>query len=151
MAQFDSGHDPTAEAVRALRKANLFDDQVVGDMLEAGASMMEQAISSAYVAAGHNAPGSPRRTGETLRHIGRSKKVQRDKSGAPYRVITVAGKDRRGQRYGTKAFVLNYGRRKGGKIPADYYWTNAVNNTRDRVSASMAEIAQQKIGGSDNA
>ena len=47
--------------------------------------------------------------------------------------------------YGTKGFVLNYGRRTGGKIPADYYWSNAVQATWKRVNEAMTDKAAEII------
>ncbi len=150
MASFQpSSSDSVENAIQSLKKANLFDDDIVSSMLTVGSEMMVQSVKSAFVDSGHNNITRPRRTGETFRHISKSKSVKKDKNGVPYMEVTVTGKDRRNQRYGTKAFVLNYGRRKGGKIPADYYWSDAVKNTRERVSSAMAEVARQKIGGSE--
>ena len=66
-------------------------------------------------------------------------------TGVPYMYVTISGKDSRGQRYGTKGFVLNYGRRTGGKIPADYYWSNAVQATWKRVNEAMTDKAAEII------
>ena len=61
--------------------------------------------------------------------------------------VTLNGKDSRGQRYGTKAFVLNYGRRKGGRIAGDYYWSNAVKNAWKTANDAMSDVAAQKLKG----
>lgn len=149
MAQFDySGID---EAIRQLAKADLFTDENIKRMLTAGTETLYQAIKSAFVASGHNNPGRPRRTGETFQHIASSRRVRKDREGTPYMFVTIRGKDRRGQRYGTKGFVLNYGRRNGGKIPADYYWSAAVHNTWQQVNDKMADVAAEILKGDSNA
>lgn len=145
MAQMESGG--IQESIRQLEKANLFTDENIKDMLTAGTDAMLSAVKSAFVQAGHNNPGIPRRTGATLRHITKSRTVKKDKYGVPYKEVTVSGRDKRGERFGEKAFVLNYGRRKGGKIAADYYWSTAVKNTRQLVNDKMAEIAAEKLKG----
>ena len=145
MAQMESGG--IQESIRQLEKANLFTDENIKDMLTAGTEAMLGAVKSAFVQAGHNNPGRPRRTGATLRHITKSRTVKKDKYGVPYKEVTVSGRDKRGERFGAKAFVLNYGRRKGGKITADYYWSTAVKNTRQLVNNKMADIAAEKLKG----
>ena len=126
-----------------LRQADALDDATIKAALEAGASMLEQSVKRAFVAAGH------RRTGETLAHITHTRRVKRDKSENPYVEVTVTGADARQQRYGVKAFVLNYGRRQGGIIKPDWYWSTAVKNNRDRVDNAMAEIIAEKLEGGD--
>ena len=143
----DVGLSGVKEAIRQLEKADLYTDENIKAMLNAGTEAMLQAVKSAFVQAGHNRPGVDRRTGETYRHITRSRAVKKDKSGIPYMQVTLSGKDSRGQRYGTKAFVLNYGRRKGGRIAADYYWSNAVKNAWKTANDAMSDVAAQKLKG----
>lgn len=145
MAQMET--DGIEEAIRQLNKANLFTDENVKRMLTAGTEIMLASVKSAFVASGHNNPGQKRRTGETLRHIAKARVVRRDKNGVPYMFVTIHGKDSRGQRYGAKGFVLNYGRRTGGKIPADYYWSAAVHNTWQQVNDKMTDIAAEILKG----
>lgn len=135
------------ETIRQLNKADLFTDENLKDMLTVGADIMLDAVKSAFIEAGHNNISLKRRTGETYRHIVRRTKLRRDKHGDPYMVVSVAGKDSRGQKYGTKAFVLNYGRRTGGKIPADFYWSRAKQNAWPKVNDAMAEVAERKLKG----
>ena len=139
--------DGLREAIRQLEKADLYSDENIKAMLNAGAEIMMRDVKSAFVQSGHNRPGVDRRTGETFRHITRSRTVKRDKNGIPYMQITLNGKDSRGQRYGTKAFVLNYGRRKGGRIAGDYYWSNAVKNAWKTANDAMSDVAAQKLKG----
>lgn len=141
------GTDGIAEAIRQLEKADLFTDANASKMLKAGAEIMLQSVRSAFVAAGHNRPGWNRRTGDTLRHITMSRSLKKDKHGVPYMSVTITGKDRRNQRYGVKGFVLNYGRRKGGKITADYYWSTAVHNTWQQVNDKMSDVAAEILKG----
>ena len=147
MASLEYSSDNLTEAIRRLEKADLFTDENVKDLLKTGVGIMLASVKSAYIQAGHNNPGRPRRTGETYRHISRSRRVKKDKDGVPYMQVEVHGKDKRGQRYGTKAFVLNYGRRVGGQIPAQYYWNNAVKQTWSQVNAAMSDLAAEKLKG----
>mgnify|MGYP004486355973 CR=1 FL=1 len=133
-----------------LQQADALDDATIKAALEAGASMLEQAVKRAFVAAGHYRPGAAKRTGETLAHITHTRRVKRDKDKNPYLEVIVTGADARQQRYGVKAFVLNYGRRRrGGIIKPDWYWSTAVKDNRDRVNAAMAEIIAGKLEGGD--
>lgn len=149
MAQLEtnSGSDNITEVIRRMEKADLFTDENLKEMLTAGAGIMLDAVKSAFVTAGHNSVGRARRTGETYRHIAKTRNVKKDKHGVPYMQVTINGKDSRNQRYGDKGFVLNYGRRTGGRITADHYWSNAVKNTWQRVNDSMAEVAARKLKG----
>lgn len=133
-----------------LQQADALDSATIKAALEAGASMLEQAVKRAFVAAGHHRPGAAKRTGETLAHITHTRRVKRDKDKNPYLEVTVTGADARQQRYGVKAFVLNYGRRRrGGIIKPDWYWSTAVKDNRDQVNAAMAEIIAGKLEGGD--
>lgn len=136
-----------SNAINQMHKADIFNDQNVKEILTAGTDVMLDNVKTAFVRAGHNNPGKPRRTGKTLRHFARSRKVRRTKDDVPYMVVTVNGKDERGQRYGTKAFVLNYGRRRGGRIPADYYLTISARNAWGRVNETMINIMRNKLEG----
>lgn len=139
--------DGVQEIVRNLQKANLFTDENVKMLLSAGADVLLEAARSGFLQSGHHNPGQPRRTGKTYQNITRARAVRKDKSGAPYMFVTVRGKDKRGERYGAKAFVLNYGRRRGGKIPADYYWSAAIRNKRQAANDKMAELAAELLKG----
>lgn len=142
--------ETSGDLQRVLRQqADALDDATIKTALEAGASMLELAVKRAFVAAGHYRPGVASRTGETLAHITHTRRVKRDKDKNPYLEVTVPGADARQQRYGVKAFVLNYGRRRGGIIKPDWYWSTAVKNNRDRVDNAMAEIIAEKLEGGD--
>ena len=104
MAQMET--DGIEEAIRQLNKADLFTDENVKRMLTAGSEVMLTSVKSAFVESGHNNPGRQRRTGETLRHITKARVVRKDKNGVPYMFVTIHGKDKRGQRYGTKGILL---------------------------------------------
>lgn len=146
MAEFEInvGTESVEEAIRQMQKADLFTNANVKAMLETGADVMLGAVKSAFVEAGH-ANQRPRRTGQTLRHFTRQRSVKKDKNGVPYMQVTINGKDSRGQRYAVKGFVLNYGRRTGGKIPADFYWSNAKKAAWPRVNAAMSDKAAEII------
>lgn len=144
MARFEtqSALAAISQAVDHLKGNNLFSDENVTEILSVGADEMLASAKSAFIASGHNNT-KPRRTGETLKAFVRSRKTFKDKRGVPYMFVTLEGTDRRGQRYGAKAFILNYGRRKGGKITADYYLSNAARSVRPKVNQSMAEKAEE--------
>lgn len=145
MASFKEESDAggISTAVKALEKADLFTDENMKKMLDAGSEVMLTAIKEGLVQAGHNNPGRRYRTGETLRHITRDKAVKRNKKDIPYMSIKVVGEDSRRQRYGTKAAVLDIGRRTGGKIQGDAYWRNAQKNAWDKVNSTMQEVATE--------
>lgn len=146
MAQLDikEAQDGIQEAIRQLQKADLFTDENLKPILSTGTAIMLSSVKSAFVASGHN-NRSERRTGGTFQHFTQARKVSRDKRNVPYMYVTISGKDSRGQRYGTKGFVLNYGRRTGGRIPADYYWSNAVQSTWNAVNKAMTDKAAEII------
>lgn len=146
MAQFEAGlaKDGIQETIRQLNQADLFTDENLKAILSVGAEEILKSVKSAFVQSGHNNT-LKRRTGETFRKIARSDQVAVDKHGTPYMYVTITGKDHRGQRYATKGFVLNYGRRNGGKIPADYYWSTAVKATWDRANKAMTDKAAEII------
>lgn len=146
MAQLDTkiALDGIQEAIRQLNQANLFTDDNLQAILSAGVDEMYKSVHSAFIEAGHQNT-KPRRTGETLRHFTKARKVSRDKKGVPYMYVTISGKDSRQQKYAVKGFVLNYGRRTGGKIKADYYWSNAVKSTWDRANKAMTDKAAEII------
>lgn len=129
--------DGIEEAIRQLNKADLFTDENIKAMLTVGSTVMLEAVKAGFIGAGHS------RTGQTYSHIKRRTAVRKNKYGDPYMVVTVTGTDSRGQRYATKAFVLNYGRRTGGRITADYYWSAAKNNAWARVNAAMSDKAAE--------
>ena len=142
MAEFEA-EVKAQDIIRELKTDRLFTDENLKTILSAGADTVLASVKSAYVAAGHN-----RRTGETFRHIVRPNTVKRDKQDIPYMVVTLRGKDKRQQPYNVKGFVLNYGRkahragkRRGGAIKADYYWTQAVKAARDASNEAMRKEA----------
>lgn len=128
------------EIIRQLQRADLFTDENVQAILEAGAEILLISVHSAYVQTGH------RRTGRTEEHFARGRRPVSGKDDAPYLYVTINGKDERGQRYGAKGFVLNYGRQKRyGKLPTSYYWTNAVARAEQSVVDAMADKAAEII------
>lgn len=131
-----------ADAIKQLKEKNLFTDENAEAILSPAADEMLASAKSAFIQSGHS-NNKPRRTGKTLSAFMRAKKVYRDKNKAPYMFVSLKGTDKRGQRYGAKAFVLNYGRRTGGKIPADYYLSNAVKATRPRVNQMMIDKTEE--------
>ncbi len=144
MAQLEvlQAQSALSEAIRHLKEKNLFSDENAAAILAPGAELMLANAKSAFLQSGHNNT-KPRRTGDTFKAFYRAQKVFKDKNGAPYMFVSLEGKDRRGQRYGAKAFILNYGRRTGGKIPADYYLSNAVKATRPQANRLMVQKIEE--------
>ena len=127
-----------SRSIRQMEAADLFTEDNIKRVLQVGVETLEEPLPAAFTQAGHN------RTGATRSHITHSRKVRRGKrDNVPYMFVTITGEDKRGQRYGTKAFVLNYGRRKGGRIPASHWWNNSVAERWPAVERAMVtEIAK---------
>ena len=149
MAQLDTkiALDGIQEAIRQLNQADLFTDDNLQAILSVGVDEMYKSVHSAFIEAGHQNT-KPRRTGETLRHFTKARKVSRDKKGVPYMYVTISGKDSRQQKYAVKGFVLNYGRksrnlwkRRGGAIKADHYWNQAIKAARAASNEAMRKEA----------
>lgn len=146
MAQIDSTNWDAAvtQCVRNLKSANLFTDENAQAIIEPAIEVVLVKAKTAFITAGHD-NRKPRRTGGTAKAFTRSKTLQHEKKGgAPYMVVTLTGEDARDQRYGAKAFVLNYGRRRrGGIIKADYHLTNAARAVAPTVGAMLVSKAEE--------
>jgi hypothetical protein len=51
-----------------------------------------------------------------------------------------------GERYGTVAFVLNYGRKEEyGHITGSHFWNRAIENTESEMQKHMEEVFTRKL------
>lgn len=119
MAEFNTD---MFDVIQALQKSDLFDEESQTRLLKVGASkLIEQIVSETS------------RTNYNLKFISpklKAGKVRKNKNGDYTITVTVNGKNSRGERLATIAFVLNYGRQKKyGAIKGTYFWTRAVKQT----------------------
>lgn len=136
MANFtSSGVDAT---IRALERANLFDDDAAERLLERGSELFVGTVQREMERA-------PYRLGSILRKVARKgRKIKRDKNGDPFVTVTINGKNKRGERYAAVAFVLNYGRRKEfGEIAPAHFWTRAKQQTAEALPQAYAAAAEE--------
>ena len=136
MAEFS--FDGMDELIAAMRDADLFDKRTQEDLIDAGSRHLMDVIQEEAV-----------RSNYQLRRISsklsKSRVVKVDKVGDYYKVVTVSGKNERGERNATVAFVLNYGRSETyGKIPGSYFWTRAVKRSEKTVVPVYEAIITEK-------
>ena len=138
MAQFEIDSSSMDALIRSLNELDLFSTEVQEKMLTAGAESLQGAIRS-------EANNSNYRLERISDRLSKSK-VKKDKNGNYYMTVSVSGKNDRGERNATVAFVLNYGRReKYGKISGSYFWTRAVKRTERVVLPLYEEIVKQEL------
>lgn len=136
MAEFSvNGMD---ELIAAMQKADLFDKNTQEDLIDAGsrhlmAVIQEEAASSNF------------QLKQISNKLSKSRVVKVDKAGDYYKVVTVSGKNERGERNATVVFVLNYGRSEAyGKIQGSYFWTRAVKRSEKTVVPIYESIITEK-------
>lgn len=133
MAQFEFD---ASSVIEALQKADLFDDAASTELLKAGASHLTDTIQE-------EAGRSSYRLSEISDKAGPSS-VRRDKNGTHYISVSVKGKNARGERLATIAFVLNYGRQKKyGLIAPSYFWTRAVQRAEKSIGRIYENIVNR--------
>lgn len=119
MAEFEFS---VSDLIQALEKADLFDEESQSRLLEAGSKALIDQIDT-----------ETRRSQYNLAWISpklKAGKIKKNKNGEYYVTVTVNGKNTRGERLATIAFVFNYGRQKKyGEIKGQYFWTRAVKQT----------------------
>lgn len=136
MAEFEcSGMD---DLIKAMQGLNLFDEEAQAELLKAGADHLMETIRE-----------EAGRSNYQLKSISSKltqRKIKKDKNGNYYTTVSVSGKNSRGERRATVAFVLNYGRsKKYGLIPGSYYWTRAVQRADKTVLPVYEEIVAKKL------
>lgn len=132
MAKFEV--DGVTAVIQGLEEANLYNDEVAKDILFAMADEMTDTVRSEMAKA-------PFDLDRISSKVGYTKKVATDSKGVKTVTVTIKGKNDRGERNATVAFVLNYGRsEKYGAIRGGYFWTSATRHMKKRVQ----EIAEKK-------
>lgn len=127
------------DLIKAMQKADLFDEQTQTELLLAGTAQLRDLIQE-------EAGRAPYNLKFLSSKLTKQKKVKRDKDGNYYMTVSVSGKNERGQRNATVAFVLNYGRREEfGKIAGSYYWTRAVRRSDNTVVPVYEKIITKKL------
>jgi len=139
MADFDVDFDSISELISSLNKADLFDEETQRKLLSAAADELMDAVRE-----------ESNRSGFDLKQIttklSKSKKIKRDKTGDSYVTVTVSGKNQRGERNATVAFVLNYGRsEKYGIIKGSYFWTRAAKRSSKTVLDTYEKTITQEL------
>lgn len=132
MAEFQV--DGLTELIQKLESDGLYGDEAAGEILFAQADeMVDEARAEMRK--------SPFDLERISRKAGYTKKVKTNKDGVKHVTVSIKGKNERGERNATVAFVLNYGRaEKYGAIQGNYFWTRANEHMKKRV----LDIAEKK-------
>lgn len=139
MAEFDVDFQSFGDMIQALQGLDMFDDETQSKLLNAGSELLMDTIQE-------EAGRSPYRLKNILAKLSRSSKPKTDKSGMKYVEVTVSGKNERGERNATVAFVLNYGRsKKFGKITGSYFWTRAVKRAEKGVLETYEDVITEQL------
>ena len=139
MASFKLESGSLDTLVRQLESMNMFDEDTQEELLNAGADHLIGTIRK-------EAGSAPYRLDRIAGKVTKSRKIKKDKNGNYYLTVTPNGKNSRGERNATVAFVLNYGRsEKYGKITGCYFWTRAVKSVEKTVTKIYADLIDQKI------
>lgn len=137
MAEFEvSSMD---ELIRAMQDFDLFTDDVQDKLISAGADTLMATIRE-----------EAQRSGQDLQRITgkltKGRVLKKDKNGNRYRVVSISGNNSRGERNGTVAFVLNYGRSEEyGRIEGSYFWTRAVKRTKNSLLPVYEKIINEEL------
>lgn len=139
MAEFDVDFSSIDNLIRSLEEMDLFDEDMQSKMLNAGADHLMDTIRKEAGSSGY-------RLSRISSKLIKSRKIKKDKNGNYFTSVTVTGKNERGDRNATVAFVLNYGRsEKYGKIEGSYYWTRAVNRTEKSLQGVYEDIVTEEL------
>lgn len=137
MAEFSvEGMD---DLIKVMQQADLFDEETQTELLQAGTAQLRDLIQEEAGRSQYNLKFLSSK-------LTKQKKVKRDKDGNYYMTVSVSGKNERGERNATVAFVLNYGRREEyGKIEGSYYWTRAVRRADGSLVPVYEKIISKKL------
>lgn len=126
------------EAIRAMEVAGELTDDVINEMLQAGADVTLDELRSGV-------SRSRFRISDYAQNIKADKRFKRKrKNGDPYVTINVSGKNQNGERKAAILFVLNYGRReKYGKIEPGYFWTSATKKAQAPAAKAMEAVLEK--------
>lgn len=136
MAEFS--FDGMDELIAAMQEADIFDEATQTELLAAGSEHLRDVIREEVVRAPYNLKFVSQK-------LTKQRKAKKDKNGNYYMSVSVSGKNERGERNSTVAFVLNYGRSESyGKIPGSYFWTRAVKRSENTVVPVYEAIITEK-------
>lgn len=137
MAEFS--FDGIDDLIKSMQKADLFDEETQTDLLQAGTEQFREIVREEVTR-------SPYNLKFVSNKLTKQKKAKKDKDGNYYMTVSVSGKNERGERNATVAFVLNYGRREEyGKIAGSYFWTRAARRSNNSVLAVYEKIITEKL------
>ncbi|MBQ9169138.1 MAG: hypothetical protein IJX67_12155 [Oscillospiraceae bacterium] len=126
------------ELIAAMQEADIFDEATQTELLAAGSEHLRDVIREEVVRAPYNLKFVSQK-------LTKQRKAKKDKNGNYYMSVSVSGKNERGERNATVAFVLNYGRSETyGKIPGSYFWTRAVKRSENTVVPVYEAIITEK-------
>ena len=126
------------ELIAAMQKADIFDEATQTELLAAGSEHLRDVIREEVVRAPYNLKFVSQK-------LTKQRKAKKDKNGNYYMSVSVSGKNERGERNATVAFVLNYGRIEAyGKIPGSYFWTRAGKRSENTVVPVYEAIITEK-------
>ena len=137
MAEFDVSS--MEDLIRSMQELDLFTDGMQDKLVSAGADTLMETIRE-----------EAQRSGQDLQRITskltKGRTLKKDKNGNRFRDVTITGKNSRGERNGTVAFVLNYGRSEAyGRIEGSYFWTRAVKRTEKSLLPIYEEIINEEL------
>lgn len=139
MAEFDVDFSSMDSLIKSLEGLDMFDEDMQSKMLNAGADHLIKTIQEEATRSGYQLK-------RISSKLSKGRKIKKDKNGNFYTTVTVAGKNERGERNATVAFVLNYGRSEEyGKIQGSYYWTRAVNRTEKTAQGVYEDIVTEEL------
>lgn len=139
MASFKLESGSLDTLVQQLESMNMFDEETQEELLNAGADHLIGTIRK-------EASSAQYRLDRIAGEVKKTRKLKKDKNGNYYLTVTPSGKNSRGERNATVAFVLNYGRsEKYGKITGCYFWTRAVKNAEKTVPKIYTDLIENKI------
>lgn len=139
MASFKLESGSLDTLIKQIASMNMFDEETQEELLNAGADHLIGTIRK-------EASSAPYRLDRIAEKVTKSRKIKKDKNGNYYLTVTPSGKNFRGERNATVAFVLNYGRsEKYGKITGCYFWTRAVKSAEKTVTKIYADLIDKKI------
>lgn len=139
MAGFEVDLSGINDLTKFLDANGLFSEEIQSEMLSAGADHVQSCIKS-------QASQSPHQMSRIVSKLSKSKKIKKDKNGNYYMSVTISGKNERGERNATVAFVLNYGRsKKFGKIDGSYFWTRGAKRAKDTILPVYENVVNKEL------
>lgn len=125
------------QLIKGMQSLDLYDDETQDEVLNAEADVLVSEIQNSMSTSKFD-------LSKIARNVKKSK-VKKTKGNRSV-TVTVRGKNERGERNATVAFVLNYGRRKEfGEIVGEYFWTSAVKKSENPMLSAAEEVVIKKI------